>query len=205
MCKSLLCLCMWLFFTYSGLAQSKLLEQKVSLNKTETSIQEVLNHLTSNYQINFSYSKDLVSLQQKVTVIVVGLPLKKVLDNIFNGKGIQYTVIGNQIALQKTRQNQIASGRVLKGRVLVFGTDSALASASIYRDGMYKGTVSNKDGYFDLRLSDSINVPVLVSAIGYSSTIISEYTPEQFIKVYLSPKAYELDEVTVSVPDGMSR
>ncbi len=204
--KFLLCLCMgWLSFTHSGVCQTNLLERIVSVNKTDTSIQEVLNHLTSNYKINFSYSKDLVSLQQKVTVTAVDLSLKKVLDHIFAGSGIQYTVIGNQIALQKAKKQSPTSAPILKGRVLIFGTDSALASASIYFDGMYKGTVSNKDGYFTLPLSDSSNVPVIVSAIGYSSATIFEYSPKQFLKVYLSPKAYELDEVVISLPDGLSR
>ncbi|HEX8376317.1 MAG TPA: STN and carboxypeptidase regulatory-like domain-containing protein [Pedobacter sp.] len=205
--KFVLCLCIgWFLFTDPGLAQTQSLEQKVSVNKTDTQIEEVLNYLTSKYKINFSYSKDLVSLQQKVTLNAVDLPLKEVLNNIFNAKGIQYVVVGDQIALQKNSKPIVATdAQTLKGQVLIYGTDNPIGYASIYFNSMYKGTVSNDDGYFELTLHQSIKDSIIVSAIGYSTATVAEYSTQQPIKVYLKPKAYDLDAVTIESSSGISR
>jgi hypothetical protein len=95
--------------------------------------------------------------------------------------------------------------QTLKGQVLVHGTDSAVAHASIYFNSMYKVAVSDKDGYFELPLSNLNKGPVVVSAIGYSSTTISKYLSTQFLKVYLKPMAYDLNTITIKGPPGMSR
>ena len=101
MCKQILCFGIgWIIFAFSALAQTAVLEQKVSVNKTSATIQEVLAELSTSYNINFSYSNDLVHLQQKVSIEADKLPLRKVLDNLLIDKGIQYSVIGSQIILQ---------------------------------------------------------------------------------------------------------
>jgi hypothetical protein len=95
--------------------------------------------------------------------------------------------------------------QTLKGRVLIYGTDSAVAHASVYFNSMSKVAISNKDGYFELPLSNSNRVSVVVSAIGYSSTTIAEHLPTQFLRVYIKPTAYDLNMITIKGPSGMSR
>ncbi len=43
-----------------------------------------------------------------------------------------------------------ASAQGIRGRVLVSGTDEPAPNASIYYDGMYKGSISGQDGKFEL-------------------------------------------------------
>jgi hypothetical protein len=98
------------------------------------------------------------------------------------------------------------TAQILKGQVLIYGTDSAIAHASIYFNNMYKRALADKNGYFELQISNSEKASLIVSAIGYSSTTIGDYNAGQFLKVYLKPKVYDLDEVVVtSVTSRMSR
>jgi hypothetical protein len=96
--------------------------------------------------------------------------------------------------------------QILKGQVLTYGTDSAIAHVSIYFNNMYKRALADKNGYFELLISNSEKASLIVSAIGYSSTTITDYNAGQFLKVYLKPKVYDLNTVVItSSTSGMSR
>lgn len=97
-----------------------------------------------------------------------------------------------------------AKSQTIKGQVLVFGTDTAVSYASVYFDGMNKGGVADVNGNFEINISGSEKAPLIVSATGYYSATIAEYLPQQFIKVYLTQKVYDLEEVTV-IADGTPR
>ena len=61
--KQILCFGVgWIIFAFSALAQTAGLDQKVSVNKTGATIQQVLTELSTSYKLNFSYSNDLVHL-----------------------------------------------------------------------------------------------------------------------------------------------
>ena len=96
------------------------------------------------------------------------------------------------------------SAQFVQGQILIFGTDEPLPNASIYYDGMYKGGISDENGNFRLVSAGSTKVPIIISAVGYHSTTIADYTSNEFIKVYLEPRTYSLDAVVVTF-DGMTR
>ncbi|MEJ7693387.1 carboxypeptidase-like regulatory domain-containing protein [Daejeonella sp.] len=96
------------------------------------------------------------------------------------------------------------SAQLIKGQILIYGTEDPLPNASIYYDGSYKGGISDSAGNFQLAPIPAGKNPIVISAIGYHSTSIADYTSEEFIKIYLQPKTYVLDAVVVTY-DGMSR
>ncbi len=96
------------------------------------------------------------------------------------------------------------TAQFVEGQILIYGTDKPLANASIYYDGMYKGGISDEHGIFKLVSAGTTKVPIIISAVGYHSTSIADYTSEEFLKIYLQPKTYALDAVVVTF-DGMSR
>ncbi|MES3018265.1 MAG: carboxypeptidase-like regulatory domain-containing protein [Bacteroidota bacterium] len=96
------------------------------------------------------------------------------------------------------------SGQLIKGQILIYGTEDHLPYANVYYDGSYKGAISDSLGNFQLDPPASGKSPIIVSAVGYHSTSIPDYTSEEFIKIYLQPKVYSLDAVVVTY-DGMSR
>ena len=98
----------------------------------------------------------------------------------------------------------LCEGQVIKGRVFIHGTDHVIANASIYYDGMFKGTSTNSEGYFEIPKLNS-KVPLIVSAIGYYSSTIVNADQAGIIQVFLKPQVYALQEVVVNFDDGMSR
>lgn len=96
------------------------------------------------------------------------------------------------------------SAQLIKGQILIYGTEEALPNANVYYDGGYKGVISDSLGNFQLGPMASAKKPIIISAVGYHSTSIADYTSEEFLKIYLEPRTYTLDAVVVTY-DGMSR
>jgi hypothetical protein len=86
----------------------------------------------------------------------------------------------------------------IKGRVFDNDTKKPLPYASVFLNGTTIGTLTDVSGNFNLEISENKKLPVAVSAIGYYSALLSDYSAETLQTIYLVPKVYELDEITVS-------
>ena len=76
--------------------------------------------------------------------------------------------------------------------------NSKIGFASIYINGTNIGTLSGKDGQFELDITKHASLPLTISALGYYTVTITDFTGEKPIAVYLTPKMFELNEVIVS-------
>jgi len=90
------------------------------------------------------------------------------------------------------------NAQVVSGKVYRAGTDSVIAHASIYLGGTQTGTISDRSGAFRLQVLEG-KIPLIVSCVGYQSTVINEYSPDKLLKVYLKPKINELRTINISV------
>jgi hypothetical protein len=93
--------------------------------------------------------------------------------------------------------------QILTGKVYRAGTDSVIASASVYYSGSLNGTMTNSEGVFELPIKSG-QVPLIISCVGYSSATVERYKAGDDIKVYLEPKQQQLQNVVVRF-DGMTR
>ncbi len=93
--------------------------------------------------------------------------------------------------------SQIASCQVIKGKVFDSSTNQAIISASVYFNGTYIGTTSDKDGKFELDISRNKNMPLTVSAIGYYSVTLKQFEEGKTLEVKLSPKDYVINQANV--------
>lgn len=90
----------------------------------------------------------------------------------------------------------------LNGYVLDLETNSAIAFANVGIVSHDLGTISNREGYFQLPIAEiSGQVTIRISCIGYQARELSLNELETESKIYLSPKDYAIDEVTVR-PEG---
>jgi hypothetical protein len=95
-------------------------------------------------------------------------------------------------------------GQTIHGTVFDKKTRVPIEFASIYFNGTITGTYSAQDGSFELDISKNQSMPLTVSAIGYNTTTLADYSPDRPVLVFLDPKVYELDEivVTAKIPQG---
>ena len=93
--------------------------------------------------------------------------------------------------------------QTINGRVYKAGTDSVIAQASVYYGGTQTGTITDAEGVFKIKQIQG-KIPMVVSCIGYYSTILNDYSSESELNIYLKPKVNELQGITISA-GGMSR
>jgi len=86
----------------------------------------------------------------------------------------------------------------LKGIVLDNNTKQPLSNVSVFFNGTTIGTITDRQGNFRLDAPADQKFPVAISAIGYNSVLLTDYTSDKNLIVFLIPRIYELDEVVVT-------
>ncbi len=91
-----------------------------------------------------------------------------------------------------------AYNQAIIGTVLDKGTNNPVYSAAVYFNGTSVGTLTDKDGKFHLNNLNFSSIPLSVSAIGYYSVSLPDYSTSKANIVYLRPRIFELNEVVVN-------
>jgi len=87
--------------------------------------------------------------------------------------------------------------QVIKGTILDEITKDTICFASVYFNGTFAGTSSDKNGYFELNVSKNISMPLTISAVGYYSYTLTDFSTTEPLLIYLKPKVYELEDAVI--------
>jgi hypothetical protein len=85
----------------------------------------------------------------------------------------------------------------VRGTILDNSDHTKINFASIYINGTSVGTNSDQDGYFELDITKYASLPLTISALGYYSVTLTDFSKEKPIEVFLTPKTFELKEVII--------
>jgi hypothetical protein len=91
----------------------------------------------------------------------------------------------------------IAYNQIIKGTILDQSTKSPIYFATVYFNGTFVGTFSDQNGNFEIDISKNKSMPLIISALGYYSTTVSDLSSNKYYKIYLKTKIFELDEVII--------
>lgn len=94
--------------------------------------------------------------------------------------------------------------QVISGRVFNNETKDQIPYANVFFNGTTIGTYTDDLGSFDLIVPKDGKFPLAVSAIGYESILLSEYSTDQSLRIFMKPKTYELGEVIISSKMSLS-
>ena len=92
----------------------------------------------------------------------------------------------------------VTYNQIIKGTILDKNTKNPIAYATVFFSTTSVGSYTDDKGFFKLDIRNIISMPLTVSALGYYSTNISNYSPDKEILVYLTPKVFELKEVVIN-------
>lgn len=87
--------------------------------------------------------------------------------------------------------------QLVRGRVFDGETKKVIAYANVFFNSTTIGVITDQFGNFSLNALGNERFPLAISAIGYHSLLLSEYSTEKAMVIYLEPKIYELGEVEV--------
>jgi CarboxypepD_reg-like domain len=93
---------------------------------------------------------------------------------------------------------QDGHSQIIRGSVLDRSDNTRINFASIYINGTSVGTNSDQNGNFELDITKYGSLPLTISALGYYSVTLADFSREKPIEVYLTPKMFELNEVVVA-------
>ncbi len=124
---------------------------RISIKADKERLENVLGQIEHESEFFFLYNKDLVDVEQKVSVDAQNETIKAILDQVFEGKDIAYTVFNRQIVLSNIDMinEMVGQQKSVSGRV----TDESgqpLPGVTVVIKGTTNGTVTNADGNYSL-------------------------------------------------------
>lgn len=188
------------------------LQQKVDISYQNKKLGSILKRLRKEYDVKFSYSNSLLPLKKKMSLQVNQVTLDEALHQLFDPIAIQYTLIGDQVALKKKRLSQAAEtvlidstarDSLLPVSVNLVLTD-AITGAPVPDVHLYQKKeligISNQQGAYSLTLNDSSKIRISLSHIGYE--VLTQSVDPKVKNRYvftLIPKIEELKKITISI------
>ncbi|WP_434036664.1 TonB-dependent receptor [Formosa sp. 4Alg 33] len=169
---------------------------KLSLTFNSASVKDVLLEIENNSEFFFLYNNNLVDVERKINLDVKNKKIKDILDLIFKGTGVTYTLKDKQIVLlpkQQAVKTTMAVQKQLTGKI-TDEFDMPLPGVSIAVKGTTRGAMSDFDGNFAI---DAVSGDVLV--LSYIGMVTQEITVgnQTVINVVMASDEIGLDEVLV--------
>lgn len=168
---------------------------RVSINKNNAQLDEVLNEIESQTDYLFVYNNQ-VNVNRKVSVKVKQKPVSKVLDDLFEDSGVQYAMEGSHIVLSKQEApvaNATQQAKNIAGTVLD-NNGEPIIGANVIVKGTTNGTITDMDGNFSIEADAKATLNI--SYIGYLPKEIVVGN-EKSIRILLTEDTKTLDEVVV--------
>ncbi len=186
------------------------LNQKVSFDLRDASVEQVLNNIRKTTGFKFVYNSKVFEKGTRLSVTVRNEPLAVVLDRLFLPLNVSYKAEGNQIVLSRNEVRGNESFRIreidrgilplaekrITGIVKDEENNLPLPGVNIVVKGTTIGTVSNNEGQFDLTVPDQAT-GLVVSFVGYLTREIQIGT-QNFFEIRLKADVRSLDEVVVT-------
>lgn len=164
------------------------LEREVTLSISNESVPFVLNAISQQTAVVFSYSPNVISTTNKISIDVEAKSVRHSLNTIFNGT-VKYKVRGKYIILQKN-DAMAKEEVVVEGYLYDSQTGDKLTNATVYNKEQKVSTITDEYGYFKLQVpTDAANPELKVSKEGYDDTLLTPISGNlNYVNVELSTK-----------------
>ncbi|WP_418846840.1 carboxypeptidase-like regulatory domain-containing protein, partial [Phocaeicola sp.] len=188
-----------LFFACSlGLAHaSESYAQKaiVNVEVQNKTVGEILKEIEKQSEFDFFFDNTLIDLNRRVSVTSRNGDIFKVLEKVFKGTNVKYSILDKKIVLTTNADNtqtvQQITFKVI-GKV-VDNMGESVIGATVLEQGTTNGTVTDMDGNFELVVSNK-EVTLEISYIGYSKSVVKSKVG---VPVTLKEDTEVFDEVLV--------
>lgn len=151
----------------------------VTLDVQNVPLKDILDKIENDTDYLFFYSSDAVDLNRKVSVKAKNKPVSAVLDNVFAGTDMSFSIEGRQISLKKTikptdsKEKAVSNTHTLIGTVVDADNGEPIPGVAIGIVGKSGvGTVTDLDGNFTIELPIK-NTEIFISCIGYITQNLS--------------------------------
>ncbi len=148
-----------LFFTVAQVLAVSSYSQvtKLSLNLKNTTVKDVLLEIEENSEFYFLYSNKLIDVERRVDVKIDNKRVENILDEIFEGEPVVYSINDRQIILSPEDMVVNNAAGISQQSKKLSGTVKSedgepLPGVTVIVKGTTTGTVTNADGGFSLEV-----------------------------------------------------
>ena len=172
---------------------------RVTINKRNVTLKEVLNEIEKQTDYLFIYS-DEVDTNEKVSVKSKQQAVSNVLHALLKNKDVNYALEGNHILLSKRAEGVeegLADAQQQKRKITGTVVDNAgipVIGANILEVGTTNGNITDVDGNFSLTVAN--DAVITITYIGYLNQTIQTAGKSNF-NIILMEDTQALDEVVV--------
>jgi hypothetical protein len=147
------------------------LERRVTINADNQTIESVMDKMTSQSGVVFSYNSAIIDTWKSITCYANNKPVRFVLLQIL-GSSYTFKSKGKYVIIQKNEPDN--NSIMLQGYVYDMQTGERLSNASVYDKTLMASAVTDKYGYFSMKLPAMEPITsVQVSKAGYADTSIA--------------------------------
>lgn len=155
------------------------LYKRMSLDISKQPLGNVLDQISKKGDFYFSYSGNAINKDSLVSISVKNQTVRDILDKIFLGT-VDYRESNKYVILRSTLLHFSIEPEMIKtdskhylitGQVVDVYTGKTVPDASVYEKRLLSSTLTNKDGYFRMRIKgDFQSVVLTVSKEAYRDT-----------------------------------
>ncbi|HEY0176148.1 MAG TPA: carboxypeptidase-like regulatory domain-containing protein, partial [Pedobacter sp.] len=147
--------------------------QNISLREKNVSLYQIFDKISKQSGYDFVYIDALLTNTSTVTIDVKNAPLQDVLEKIFEGQGLQYTIKNKTVIVQHEKDTFFDKFLDYIGSIDIYGkvvdeTGKPLLGASVKVNGKKQVSTTDANGNFSLKNVDE-SATITVSYIGYVS------------------------------------
>jgi TonB-linked SusC/RagA family outer membrane protein len=169
----------------------------LSFKLNDAKVKEVLSVIEEKSEFYFLFNSKLVDVERKVDINVDNQQIDKILNNLFAGYNVGYTVMDRQIIIQPASlpvETIIAAGKLVTG-VVKDATGEPLPGVTVVVKGTTRGTLTGMNGEYKLDVADGDKV-LIYSYIGMKSQEVA-IGDQSTINITLAEDVVGVDEVVV--------
>jgi TonB-linked SusC/RagA family outer membrane protein len=175
--------------------------QNISLRARDITVLEVMERLQKDYGYSFSMEAGTVDVNRKVSISERNVDIRTVLDRIFGGEDVVYTIDGKIVSVTvaqkpqaREEQRQGPAERVITGTVS--DASGPVAGASVVIKGTSTGTYADLGGRFSVKTSKA-NPVLVVSFMGLKTTEVEVGNRTLPLDIVMENDENVLDELVI--------
>ncbi len=177
-------------------AESYAQNTKVSISAEEETVANILENIEQTSEFDFFYNNRHVDLERRVTLSATNKDIFSILDAIFDGTDVKYTILDKKIILSTELKNseKIEQKNIIRGRVIDINGEPIIGATVKEVGSTSNGTITDTEGNFSIEIHTEEMLEI--SFIGYKTEKI-RVIPGQSLSVILKEDNEILDEVVV--------
>jgi hypothetical protein len=200
---SFLLLVFWFFATHAVAQDS---DRLISVSFEDLPLSNVLSYLTEHHSLQFSYSKEQIPLEKKISLILKDASVEELISAICEKADLEFQFIDGLVVMRRKTSGTSFHKKVndfatVEGAVLDSASGKPLPFANVFFDNSSFGTTADSVGKFIIDRAPVELHRLVVSYLGYKTLIASVgLKPKGILQIIikLQPVAKQLTDVVVT-------